>query len=70
MKNKLLCMLTVLQEYKRDKTVLMPQYVTERLDKSFNQYDKELQQSIQFLTRKHEKSLIKRMTRLDDQSRR
>ena len=61
MKHKLLLMLSELQQYKRDKNTLMPLYVSERLDKSFNQYDKELQQSIQFLTRKHEKSLIKRM---------
>lgn len=61
MNDKLLHMLDTLQQYKRDKNTLMQQYVTERLDKSFNQYDKELQQSLQFLTRKHEKSLIKRM---------
>lgn len=61
MKHKLFHMLDTIQGYRRDKTALMQQYVTERLDKSFNQYDKELQQSLQFLTRKHEKSLIKRM---------
>lgn len=66
MRQRLLNMLELLNNYKRDKNELMPQYVTERLDKSFNQYDKELQQSIQFLTRKHEKSLIKRMKKLDD----
>ena len=61
MKQKLFHMLNTLQEYRRDKDTLMQQYVTERLDRSFSQYDKELQQSIQFLTRKHEKSLLKRM---------
>lgn len=61
MKDILFRMLSNLQQYKRDKNTLMQYYVTERLDKSFNQYDKELQQSLQFLTRKHEKSLIKRM---------
>ena len=61
MKDKLFYMLDKLQNYKRDKNNLMQQYVIERLDRSFNQYDHELQQSIQFLTRKHEKSLIKRM---------
>lgn len=66
MKNILLVMLSDLQQYKRDKSELMPQYIVERLDKSFNQYDKQLQQSLQFLTRKHEKSLIKRMKKLDD----
>lgn len=61
MKDTLFRMLNNLQQYKRDKNTLMQYYVTERLDKSFNQYDKELQQSLLFLTRKHEKSLIKRM---------
>ena len=68
MKTRLFSMLEELQNYKRDKNTLMTQYVTERLDKSFNQYDKELQQSIQFLTRKHEKSLIKRINKLNDRS--
>lgn len=61
MKDRLFRMLDDLKQYKRDKNTLMQQYVMNRLDKSFNQYDQELQQSLQFLTRKHEKSLIKRM---------
>lgn len=64
MKTLLIHMLSTLQEYRRDKTVLMQQYIVDRLDKSFSQYDKELQQSIQFLTKKHEKSLLKRMNKL------
>lgn len=68
MKQRLFYMLEELQNYKNDKTTLMPKYVAERLDKSFAVYDKELQQSIQFLTKKHEKSLIKRMKKLDDKS--
>lgn len=68
MKNTLYSMLNDLQKYKRDKQTLMPEYVATRLDKSFNQYDKELQQSLQFLTRKHEKSLIKRLKKLNDKS--
>lgn len=63
---KLNNMLDTLAEYKHDKNTLMEKYVSERLNKSFNQYDKELQQSIEFLTRKHEKSLIKRMKKLND----
>lgn len=59
-------MLETLAEYKHDKCTLMEKYVSERLTKSFNLYDKELQQSIEFLTRKHEKSLIKRMKKLND----
>lgn len=65
MKKLLINMLAELSEYKRDKNELMAQYVSERLDKSFNQYDKELQHSIEYLTNKHEKSLIKRMKKLD-----
>lgn len=61
MRHMLLCMLADVQEYRRDKTTLMSQYVSDRLEKSFNQYDSQLQKSLEFLTRKHEKSLIKRM---------
>lgn len=65
MKEQLFHMLDVLNNYKRDKCTLMQTYVSDRLDKSFNEYDKELQQSVQFLTHKHEKSLIKRMKTID-----
>lgn len=68
MKQLLNNMLKELSEYKRDPEKLMPEYVSERLNKSFNQYDKELQQSIDYLTRKHEKSLIKRMKKLNVKS--
>ena len=70
MTHTILRMIETLNSYKRGKENLMSNYVAERLDKSFNQYDKELQQSILFLTRKHEKSLIKRMKKLDDKSNR
>lgn len=70
MKKTLVNMLNILQDYKRSDRDLMHLYVSERLNKSFNQYDKELQQSLQFLTRKHEKSLIKRMKKQDDKSNR
>lgn len=65
MTRRYISMLETLQQYRRDRNTLMTQYVTERLDKSFALYDKELQQSIAFLTRKHEKSLVKRMKKLD-----
>lgn len=62
-------MLEELQNYKEcDRATLMAARVAERLEKSFNQYDTELQQSIQFLTKKHEKSLIKRMNKLNGKS--
>ena len=59
-------MLDLLQEFKHDKSTLMTLYVAERLQKSYSQYDTELQQSIQFLTRKHEKSIMKRIAKLDN----
>ena len=61
MKEQLVTMLRGLNNYKRDKTTLMTMYVSERLEKSFNEYDKELKQSIDFLAVKHEKSILKRM---------
>lgn len=57
-----------LSEYHNDKTTLMKRYVIERLDKSFNEYNKELNQAVEFLSKKHEKSIIKRMKKLNDKS--
>lgn len=65
MKEQLITMLKTLENYRRDKSTLMIAYIADRLDKSFNEYDKELKQSIAFLTIKHEKSLLKRMKHLD-----
>lgn len=61
MKQLLYRMLEDIQSYKHNREYLMQLYVEERLQKSFNQYDKDLQQSISYLTHKHEKSLLKRM---------
>ena len=61
MKTHLLSMLDLLSQYKHDRSTLMQTYIIERLELSYNTYDKELQQSIDFLTTKHEKSLVKRM---------
>lgn len=58
-------MLNILQEYKSDSKDQMETLIQERLTKSFNEYDKELQQSILFLTRKHEKSLMKRLKKVE-----
>ena len=66
--NRLNYILSELSQYKRDKEYLMQYYVSKRLDKSFDSYNKELQQSVDFLTKKHEKSLIKRMNKSDDKS--
>lgn len=54
-------MLNELSKYKNDKTFLMNNYILERLNKSYNQYNKELQQSLDYLTTKHEKSILKRI---------
>ena len=60
--DKLRAMLSDLSTYKeRDKHELLQTYVIERLDKSYNLYNKELQHSLLYLASKHEKSLIKRM---------
>lgn len=61
-------MLTTLQDYKHDRKTLLETRIQERLDKSFSTYNKELQQSILFLTRKHEKSIMKRLTKLNDKT--
>lgn len=66
MKHILLNMLSVLSNHKHDKQFLMTMYVSERLDKSFDVYNKEIQHSLEFLNRKHEKSIIKRLNKLND----
>lgn len=65
MTNRLNNMLEQLSKYHKETETLMQTYVSERLDKAFAVYDKELQQSIQILTRKHEKSIVKRMRSMD-----
>lgn len=70
MKHKFISMLETLSFYHRDKDKLMQNYIEERLTKSFSLYDKELQQSLQILTTKHEKSILKRMAKLDAKSNR
>ena len=67
-RNDIITMLETLQEHKHDKTELMPMYIQTRLCKSFDLYNHELQQSILFLTRKHEKSLLKRLNKIDDKT--
>ena len=68
MKHVLKEMLVTIQDYKHDKRTLLETRIQERLDRSFNTYNKELQQSILFLTRKHEKSIMKRLTKLNDKT--
>lgn len=70
MKQMLLNMLADVHSHNTtpNKYTLMLRYVEERLDKSFNQYNTELQQSLSLLTSKHEKSLLKRMKKLDERT--
>ena len=67
MKQKLLNMLSLLQEYRRSKEDLMHVYITERLDKSYALYTKELDYSMNYLKCKHEKSILKRLKKLDNE---
>lgn len=65
MRDTLISMLQELQHYKQqDRSILMEQLIVTRLNKSFAQYDKELQQGLSMLTRKHEKSILKRLNKI------
>lgn len=67
MKHVLFDILNSLSKYNNsNKENLMRTYIESRLFESFNVYQKELENSIQFLSRKHEKSVIKRISKLDD----
>lgn len=64
MKSICLNCLVELQKYKNsDKEYLMRKYIQDRLNKSFDVYQEELEHSIEFLTKKHEKSVLKRITK-------
>lgn len=56
-------LINTLSLYRRNKAELMPMYIEERLTKSLAQYDKELQQGLEILTHKHEKSILKRLSK-------
>lgn len=49
-----------------DKSEILKRRVQERLEKSYQIYYQEVEQSINFLKFKHEKSLIKRMNKMDE----
>ena len=68
MKQTINSMIETLQQYKHEKSNLMYDYISERLNKSFNLYAHELTNSLVFLTHKHEKSILKRLNRIDDKS--
>lgn len=56
-------MIAELQEYKRDKSVIMKTAIQERLDASYNAYVAELEESMLFLSKRHELSILKRINK-------
>ena len=54
-------LLEELKQYKRDKNHLMEFYIEERLNKSLEVYYKELTDSIQYLARRDELNVLKKM---------
>lgn len=58
-------MINCLQNYKHDKTQLMQKYIQNRLDQNLIQYYRKLQQSVDFLSRKDSKKVIKKLNRVD-----
>lgn len=56
-------MIAELQEYKRDKSVIMKTAIQERLDASYNAYVTELEESMLFLSKRHELSILKRINK-------
>lgn len=58
-------MIDYLQNYKHDKTQLMQKYIQNRLDQNLIQYYRKLQQSVDFLSRKDSRKVIKKLNRVD-----
>lgn len=56
-------MIAELQEYKRDRSVIMKTAIQERLDASYNAYVAELEESMLFLSKRHELSILKRINK-------
>lgn len=65
MKTHLLEIRSALNNCIKDKDLLMRQYIQDRLTKSFDSYSSELNSCLQFLTKKHEKSILKRINKND-----
>ena len=61
----ILSMLNGLQKYKHSKTELIQFYIQKRLDLNLQQYYRKLQQSVDFLTRKDSKKVLKKLNRVD-----
>ena len=66
MTNTLLLMLKDLQRYKgTSKGDLLYKYIRDRLDKSYNTYISELDNSAKYLERRTEKNVLKKMNNYD-----
>ena len=57
-------MINDLQPYKRNKEDLLLHYVNERLDTSLTNYYKDLDNSLEYLSRRNELKLLKKLNRL------
>lgn len=57
-------MINDLQSYKRNKEDLLLHYVNERLDTSLTNYYKDLDNSLEYLSRRNELKLLKKLNRL------
>lgn len=58
-------MIEELSQYKRPRDVIMMEAVQERLNTSYDVYVKELDNSLQFLSKRHELSIMKRLNKHD-----
>ena len=59
--------LNELQKYKTPKNILLENRIKERLDKSYQSYTKELNASLDYLQRRNELNVIKKLNRMNKQ---
>lgn len=59
-----LCMLQDLQEHKRDKELVMLDAINNRLSSSFTSYFSDISKSVEYLSTKETKRVIKSITRI------
>ena len=52
-----------LKAYKHSKDVLLETYITQRLNESFNNYQKDLNTRVEYLTRRKPINVVKKMNR-------
>lgn len=56
-----------LQEYKTPKDELLEKYIKLRLDKSYNNYNQELEKCLDYLSRRNELNVTKKLNRMNKQ---